>query len=70
MAKVALREIRGVIVLTIEDDGCGFDPLASQKAGSEGVGIVGMRSRARELGGRLTCETTRTGSRLVAMLPL
>jgi signal transduction histidine kinase len=69
-AKVSLREILGAIVLTIEDDGCGLDPFASQRAGSEGVGMVGMRARARELGGRLTFETTRTGSRLVAMVPL
>jgi two-component system NarL family sensor kinase len=69
-AKVTLREIGEAIVLTIEDDGCGFDPLAGPKAGAEGVGIAGMRARARELGGSLTFEPTKTGARLVAMLPL
>jgi two-component system NarL family sensor kinase len=69
-AKVALREIGEAIVLTVEDDGCGFDPVEAPKAGAEGVGIASMRARARELGGTLTFEPTKTGARLVAMLPL
>ncbi|TMJ18655.1 MAG: sensor histidine kinase [Alphaproteobacteria bacterium] len=69
-ARVVLREIRGAIVLSVEDDGCGFDPLAAPGTGSGGVGIASMRARARELGGRLIFDSTPAGSRLVAILPL
>ena len=68
--KVVLREIGGAVVLTIEDDGCGFAHLGSPNAAAAGVGIAGMRARARQLGGTLTFEPTKTGTRLVAMLPL
>lgn len=55
------------ILLTISDDGCGFD---SGKAGA-GLGLSSMRERAESLGGKLVIESA-TGSvtRVTATLPL
>lgn len=50
------------IVLTIQDNGCGFEPL--NHAESEGFGLEGMRERANLVGGKLeiysvpSCGTT------------
>ena len=41
------------IVITVEDDGSGFDPGAT----THGRGLGNMRRRARELGGELTVES-------------
>jgi signal transduction histidine kinase len=44
------------VVLTIHDDGMGFDP---QLLGKEHLGIRGMRERVEILGGTLTIESTK-----------
>ena len=56
----------GVVVLTMsEDDGTGIDPDAPA-----GVGLVSLRERAAELGGRCTVECPPTGGTVVrAVLP-
>jgi signal transduction histidine kinase len=60
------------LVLTIVDDGTGFDPATARR----GQGLEGMRARAIELGGEFEiasrhCEGTRITFRLgpVASLP-
>lgn len=55
------------IVVTVEDDGVGFDPDALD---GHGFGLLGMRERARALGGSITI-TPRSprGTTLVASLP-
>jgi two-component system NarL family sensor kinase len=68
-ASVMLHEADGAIVLTIADDGRGFDPAAVLSGGTEGVGIAGMRARAVELGGSLQIRSTRRGTQLVVKLP-
>lgn len=55
-------------VVTVDDDGVGFDPHC-QKSGS--YGLVGMRHRIEGDGGRLVIESSPgTGTRLSASLPL
>ncbi len=44
------------LVMTIEDDGRGFDPIAVQTRGGMGLNI--MRERAEKLGGILTIQST------------
>jgi signal transduction histidine kinase len=60
------------LLLTVEDDGCGFDPagLAAARAGF-GLGLSSMRERAGALGGHLTvdCAPGR-GSRIIVTVPL
>jgi signal transduction histidine kinase len=44
---VRLRQDAGELLLTVDDDGCGFDPTA----GTDGTGLTGMRDRIAAVGG-------------------
>lgn len=57
----------GIIVLTVADDGAGFNPTAAKP----GMGIQNMRERAARSGGELSIESSPgAGTRLVARLRL
>src|SRR4051794_21311571 len=47
-ARIAAQHDDGWLLIEIGDDGCGLDPSA---AGRGGLGLAGMRERARLLGG-------------------
>ncbi|MGW2477196.1 GAF domain-containing sensor histidine kinase [Streptomyces sp. NPDC001665] len=53
---VTLARRDGVTVLRITDDGRGFEPTATRRAGRH-LGLVSMRDRASGVGGRLTVES-------------
>ena len=56
------------LVLTVEDDGCGFSPT---QAHGGGLGLVGMRERVASINGALDIESKRgTGTRLTVEIPL
>jgi two-component system NarL family sensor kinase len=59
-------------VLSVKDDGRGFDPDACRAVGGrEGFGLTGMRERARLLGGALKVESAPgVGTRVEASVPL
>jgi len=63
-----LRDARcGEIVVTVSDDGNGFDPGSEE----EGRGLRGMRERVAALGGSLEVRTgTDEGTAICAALPL
>jgi len=64
---LACRE--GALELSIQDDGCGFDPQSSPQAGS--FGLIGMGERARLAGGSLEVATVPGhGTRVTVRLPL
>lgn len=66
-ASVKLARKRSNAVLTIEDDGVGFNP----NGGSRGNGLNNMRERAEGLGGQLLVTSARAkGTRLTVTLPL
>ena len=45
--------------LSIQDDGCGFDPLTLDEAAARGhLGVLGMRERIRARGGRFALTST------------
>jgi two-component system nitrate/nitrite sensor histidine kinase NarX len=46
-----------VAVLTIEDDGVGFDPAAATRSMEGGFGLASMRERVEQIGGRLDVHT-------------
>jgi signal transduction histidine kinase len=46
--RVRLAAEGGSVVVTVADDGCGFDPAASAR---RGMGLISMRDRVQELGG-------------------
>lgn len=67
---VTLRRRGGDAVLTVADDGIGFDTSAPAVA-SASFGLVAMRSRLREYGGDLEVRSTPgEGTTLVAELPV
>lgn len=66
-ASVKLARTRSNAVLTIEDDGVGFNPNGS----SHGNGLSNMRERASGLGGELQVKSARAkGTRLTVTVPL
>jgi signal transduction histidine kinase/CheY-like chemotaxis protein len=65
------------IALEIKDNGCGFDPdqthqsLRKTQGRTRGLGLISMRERAEQVGGKLIVESIKDqGTRIFAMLPL
>jgi signal transduction histidine kinase len=63
---VTLRLENGELVIEVQDDGAGFD----LDARTEGFGIAGMRERVGLAGGILDLDSSQTGTRLHARLPV
>ena len=73
-AYISVRaNIEGAL-LTIRDEGCGIRPdiLKSMEEGGAniGVGIGGMRERARQLGGAISIRRTNPGTLVEVSLPV
>lgn len=67
--QVSLVQGQHTILLSITDDGVGFDPEAARNAGC--FGLMTMRERAESLGGQLHIESeTGRGTTVQASLPL
>jgi signal transduction histidine kinase len=69
---VRLDRRAGHAVLTVADDGVGFDPAGTPEPCAErgGYGLAGMRARVREVGGTLTVHSARgEGTDVVAEVP-
>ncbi len=68
---VCLRREAGSLVLTIQDDGVGFDPTTPGTAAPRGLGLVGMRERMSLVGGELhLASRPGHGTRITARVPL
>ena len=66
--EIGLRKRGGAMALSVRDDGKGFS-VRSARAGV-GQGLIGMRERAKLLGGRLEISSTPgKGTRIVARIP-
>lgn len=67
---VTLNQRDGKILLTVRDDGKGVpEQTAKLRPGSIGVGIGGMRERARELGGELLLRNANPGTIVEITIP-
>ncbi len=67
--KIDLQVKRGVLTLSVSDNGRGFEP--QKLAESDCLGLAGMRERAGLLGGRLDLESKPgKGTRVLFRLPL
>ncbi len=65
---VLLERHEGKIVVVVEDDGVGFDPIMASHSGR--LGLLGMRERAEMLGGTLLVESSKgKGATIVAEVP-
>ena len=67
---VRLHRSEGSIQLEVEDHGCGIPPAEPEKQNGHriGVGIQGMRERARQLGGRLEIDSRPGAGTVVRVL--
>jgi signal transduction histidine kinase len=69
--QIEARYRPGCVELRIRDDGVGFDPSAAitlQEPG--GLGLIGMRQRAQDVGGHVTIRSQLgSGTEVVALLP-
>jgi signal transduction histidine kinase len=69
---VALRQAEGHLVVSVNDDGVGFNPesLGQHNAVRPTLGLLSMMERARLLGGTLTIDSAPgRGTRIAARLP-
>jgi ligand-binding sensor domain-containing protein/signal transduction histidine kinase len=61
------RQVR----MRVKDDGSGFDPDGKQAAGQGGFGLLGMRERAGQVGGRLhVISSPGKGTQIEVLAPL
>jgi two-component system sensor histidine kinase UhpB len=69
--RVYLQRLTNTLLVTIEDDGIGFDPATADQAHpARGLGLVSIRERVSQLRGTLRMETGEgKGVRLTAELP-
>ena len=68
--ELVLHGTRHGVGLQVIDDGQGFDMRGVSGDGTRGIGLRNMRERAESLGGTLSIESGRHGTRLAAWLPL
>ena len=73
MARIRLERVDDVLQLAVQDEGRGMpahlrDP--EQIFAASGVGVAGMRERARELGGSMRIESEGKGTAVLVTLPL
>jgi signal transduction histidine kinase len=64
-AWVALTYSNRTIVLTVSDDGIGFDPRMTR--GNGGLGLIGMEERVRSVNGQLTITAQPVSGTQVAL---
>ena len=69
--RVYIQRLAHTFLITVEDDGVGFDPLTAEAAGRrEGLGLLGIRERVALLAGTVRVESTPgNGTRLTVELP-
>ena len=69
-----LTQKRAAVTLKIRDFGTGIEPAMSVETPDElalvGVGIAGMRLRARQLGGKVAIDSTERGTTVSLTLPV
>jgi signal transduction histidine kinase len=59
--RIDLRASRGRGIISVTDDGIGFDPAAARRRTQEGMGLIGMTRRASWLGGRVDVTSRPSG---------
>jgi signal transduction histidine kinase len=63
--RVAVSESAGEMLVEVQDDGDGFDPVAT----NDGFGLAGMRERVSLAGGTLSIDSGERGTLVRARLP-
>jgi signal transduction histidine kinase len=69
-AWVRLSQQEGQVMVRVGDDGKGVDPeIAEMRPGSLGIGLAGMRQRAKEFGGTLRLTNANPGTLIEIVIP-
>jgi signal transduction histidine kinase len=67
--RLAIAEREGQVILTVEDDGIGFD--VNRVKGKGSLGLVSIEERARLVGGRFVIDSQPgKGTRVEVRIPL
>jgi signal transduction histidine kinase len=68
---VYLQRLGNTILITVEDNGMGFDAAEAERAGGRGgLGLIGIRERASQLRGTVRLESAQgKGTRLTVKVP-
>ncbi len=61
------EDAKGALVMTIDDEGRGFDVQAILQSPRQGLGLTHMRERINSLGGRFEVTSSATGTRVQAV---
>jgi signal transduction histidine kinase len=71
VCRVYLQRLLNTVLITVEDNGVGFDVDPSNRAAApQGLGLLGIRERAAQLNGTVRLESSPgTGTRLTIELP-
>jgi signal transduction histidine kinase len=69
--RVYLQRLPNTVLVTVEDDGIGFDPAAVESAdGHRGLGLISIRERVARLGGTFRVESSPgKGARVTIEVP-
>ena len=71
--KIKSETSQGDLILTVEDDGVGFDPemLAAEQESGKHLGLMAVRERAELLGGEMTIDSMPgMGTRITVRIPM
>jgi signal transduction histidine kinase len=70
--RVYLQRLANTLLVTVEDDGVGFDQAATDRSDTNhGLGLIGIRERVSRVGGSLRLESAPgKGTRLTIELPV
>ena len=70
-ASVTVGRRGGQLAIEVTDDGCGFDPADARLQSTGHLGLIGMRERAKLLGGTFALHSARgRGARVSAAIPV
>jgi signal transduction histidine kinase len=68
--RVYLQRLPASVLLTVEDNGSGFEPGAAQRREPEGVGLLGIEERVTDARGTFRIESAPgRGTRITVELP-
>lgn len=69
--RVYLQRLANTVLITVEDDGTGFDPVEAEQAGARrGLGLISIRERVAQLRGTVRIESAPgKGTRVTVELP-